>query len=127
MKRRSTMIFQFSFFYPDILKSFETREYLSPCNKISWTMDSSKRSSPVKRKISTRFQIFRLLEPRAQGTNRVISRSVVVFLWPAAQKVRSRVSNEKTLNSKGGRWNIELVSRQLDLTLLRNAYSRLGR
>lgn len=48
------------------------------------------------------------------------------FSFHRSQKVRSRVSHRKTLNSKGSRWSIEVVSRQFDLTLLRRLFGPIG-
>lgn len=71
--------------------------------KISWisswfleTIHSGKKRKtfdPISNFSIARTLLLLLLLPLA--TNRVISRSVVVFLWPGGQKVRSRVSNEK--------------------------------
>lgn len=48
------------------------------------------------------------------------------FSFHRSQKVRSRVSHRKTLNSKSSRWSIEVVSRQFDLTLLRRLFGPIG-
>lgn len=94
------MIFQFSF---SSYKSLETREYFSRRDKNLLDLLMIPRNDPLRKEKKNLRPDFKFFDcsnpppppPPPPSTNRVISRSVVVFLWPGGQKVRSRVSNEK--------------------------------